>query len=274
MAAEICAAGGHSLSVSGPPGAGPGLLAGRLPTILPRLDDEEAAEVTRLHAAAGVIDPGSALLRDPPLVMPGTGTTLAEMLGSPEGRPGWAALAHRGVLFLAQAPEFRREVLDALRQPLEAGKVTVARGGGHPQATYPARFQLVVSASPCPCTAADTPPDQCQCTPIARQRYLGRLSRPLTDWIAVKTWTTVLSERDLQALTAGTGVTAAHARAGQPSGSPEPDGGSMRTFPPGRCAASPSSPARSTRSNGPSAGGSSATVAPPRWCGSRGPSPT
>jgi magnesium chelatase family protein len=216
IAAEVCAAGGHSLSLIGQPGSGAELLAARLPGILPPLDEKEATEVTRLHNAAGVIRADAPPVTVPPFITAGPDTTMAQMLGGgPElSRPGAASLAHHGVLFLHQAPEMRREVLDALRQPLEAGAVALARGGPcGPTATFPARFLLVVSASPCPCTAKGASPEECQCTPATRRRYLGRLSGPLTDRVTVKAWMTIPSKRDAQVLSPCTAVIAARVRA-------------------------------------------------------------
>jgi magnesium chelatase family protein len=215
LAAEICAAGGHSLSLVGPPGSGAELLAARLPGILPSLTTGEAAEVTRLHTAAGITRAGTPA-SVPPLITAGPGTTRARLLGGgPElSHPGAASLAHHGVLYLHHAPEIRREVLDALRQPLETGEVTLARGGPDgPVATFPARFLLVVSASPCPCTADGSPLEQCRCTPVIRHRYLGRLSGPLADRVTVKARMTVPSQRDRQVLSPCTAVIAARVQA-------------------------------------------------------------
>jgi magnesium chelatase family protein len=216
LAAEICAAGGHSLSLTGPPGSGAELLAARLPGILPPLDEKEAAEVTRLHKAAGMIPADAQPITLPPMITAGPDTTMAQLLaGGPElTRLGAASLAHHGVLFLHHAPDMRREVLDALRQPLETGEVTLARGGtGGPADTFPARFLLVVSASSCPCAASDTPSQECQCTPAARHRYLGRLSGPLADRIAVKARMTIPFQRDTQVLSACSAVIAGRVRA-------------------------------------------------------------
>jgi|SRR5579875_346880 magnesium chelatase family protein len=186
MAAEICAAGGHNLSLLGPPGAGKTMLAERLPTILPGLEPAAALEVTSIHSVAGTLPPGAGLLTRPPFCAPHHTASKAAIVGGGSGiiRPGAASLAHRGVLFLDEAPEFQRDVLDALRQPLEAGEVVIARSGM--TARFPARFTLVLAANPCPCAKATSGGAGCECSPAARRRYLGRLSGPLLDRVDVK----------------------------------------------------------------------------------------
>ena len=184
-ALEVAAAGGHHLALLGPPGAGKTMLAERLPSILPELDDDAALEVTALHSVAGLLPPGGRLLRRPPFQAPHHTATVPSLVGGGSGlaRPGALSLAHRGVLFLDEAPEFSKGALEALRQPLESGRVRVARTRGATE--YPARTQLVLAANPCPCAKPSGDAD-CECTPLARRRYLGRLSGPLMDRVDVQ----------------------------------------------------------------------------------------
>ncbi len=184
FALELAAAGGHHLALFGPPGAGKTMLAQRLPSILPPLDDEAALEVTAIHSVAGLLPATPRLIRRPPFQAPHHTASTAALVGGGSGlaRPGAVSLAHRGVLFLDEAPLFGPTVLDGLRQPLEEGTVTLARAQGITR--YPAAVQLVLAANPCPCGArSDT---DCDCPAGLRRRYLARLSGPLIDRVDLR----------------------------------------------------------------------------------------
>ncbi|KNX37576.1 YifB family Mg chelatase-like AAA ATPase [Luteipulveratus halotolerans] len=180
FALEVAAAGGHHMSMLGPPGAGKTMIAERLPGLLPGLRRSEALEVTAVHSVLGVLS-DSVLVQRPPFVAPHHGASMAAIIGGGSGRvrPGAVSRASSGVLFLDEAPEFRRDVLDALRQPLEAGRVSIARADRN--VSYPARFQLVLAANPCPCGKAFGKGADCTCSPLRRRTYLARLSGPLMD---------------------------------------------------------------------------------------------
>ena len=182
-ALEIAAAGGHHLSFIGVPGSGKTMLARCLPGILPPLNDEEALEVTSIHSLAGTFLPANGLMRCPPFIAPHHSATLPALIGGGSGiaTPGAISLAHRGVLFLDEAPEFQTRSLDALRQPLETSKITVHRSRA--VTSFPAAFQLVIAANPCPCGMWGQLEGECKCTPYQRVRYLTRLSGPLMDRI-------------------------------------------------------------------------------------------
>ncbi len=185
QALEVAAAGGHHLFLVGEPGAGKTMLASRLVTILPELDDETAVTVTALHSVAGILDVAGGLIRRPPLEMPHHSVTMPALIGGGSGmpRPGAISLAHGGVLVLDEAAEFSPSVLDALRQPLERGVITIHRARASAQ--YPASFQLVLAANPCPCGNDGSRSRTCTCSSVQKRRYQSRLSGPLLDRIDI-----------------------------------------------------------------------------------------
>jgi magnesium chelatase family protein len=188
-ALELAAAGGHHVAMTGPPGIGKTMLAERLPGLLPRLDEQAALEVTSVHSVAGTLSVGE-LVRVAPFVAPHHTATYAAMVGGGSGTPriGQVTLAHHGVLFLDEAPEFDGGALEALRQPMESGSVLVCRSAF--TVRYPAQFQLVLAMNPCPCGRDDAgrlgAGQQCVCTSVQRRRYLARVSGPLLDRVDVR----------------------------------------------------------------------------------------
>lgn len=204
----VAAAGGHHLFMLGPPGAGKTMLAERLPGILPPLDSDKALEVNSLHSLIGR-SPGATLDTRPPFEAPHHTATAASLVGGGSGmiRPGAAARASHGVLFLDEAPEFSSSVLDALRQPLESGTITIHRANA--TASFPGRFQLVLAANPCPCGHYGAGDAECTCTPHNRRRYLARLSGPLLDRIDIQLRVSRITAAQLRMASDGVTTTAA-----------------------------------------------------------------
>src|SRR5690554_690224 len=205
----IAAAGGHNLLLNGPSGSGKTMLARRLPSILPPLSREESVEITKIYSIAGLLPSGASLITRRPFRSPHHTITRAGLAGGgSHPRPGEVTLAHHGVLFLDELTEFRREVLEVLRQPLEDGVVVISRA--LLSLVYPARFMLVCSLNPCPCGFFGDPAHPCSCTPRQLQRYRARISGPLLDRIDFQVEAPRLGHREI--LGSGEGETSARIR--------------------------------------------------------------
>jgi magnesium chelatase family protein len=185
-AMEVAAAGGHNMLMIGPPGCGKTMLAARMATILPDMSFEEAIDLTRVHSVAGLVHPGAGLLTRRPFRAPHHSISAAGMVGNAQLLPGEASLAHHGVLFLDEVLEFRRDVLEVLRAPLENRSITITRAKG--TVRFPASFSLIAAANPCPCGFSGHPTHPCMCGPYKVEQYRNRLSGPLMDRIDLQVW--------------------------------------------------------------------------------------
>jgi magnesium chelatase family protein len=201
-AVEVAAAGGHNAILIGPPGSGKTMIAQRIPTILPMLELEEALETTKIHSVAGTLPSGLGIIGQRPFRAPHHTISDAGLVGGGTiPKPGEVSLAHHGVLFLDELPEFRKNVLEVLRQPLEAGQVTISRA--KVSVTYPASIMLVAAMNPCPCGYATDPRNECSCTPLIIQRYMSRISGPLLDRIDIHVEVPAVKIKDLALKTDG-----------------------------------------------------------------------
>jgi magnesium chelatase family protein len=209
-ALEVAAAGGHSLLLIGPPGTGKSMLAARFPGILAPMSEEEALESAAIHSATSAGFDATRWGERPLRAPHHTASRIALVGGGSPPRPGEISLAHHGVLFMDELPEFGRAVLEALREPLETGAIALARGAR--QARFPARFQLLAAMNPCPCGYLGHPSGRCRCTPDAIGRYRARISGPLADRIDIKIEAPTPRDEELLAAAAGEASAAVRAR--------------------------------------------------------------